>query len=221
MGISLSKISIQKSALIAGFGLLIMAIAAIFAEFTRTSLIVLGDVNATYSTIAAKIALYNLGIIAYLIVIMLDVVVAWALYIFLKPVNKRLSLIAGWVRVIYAVFFAISWIKLINVIGALKSSNPNQVMFFLDGFSKGWNFALAIFGIHLALVGYLVFKSSYIPKWLGILLVIAGAGYFTDSLGKILIAGYNLKLAMFTFIGELLFAFWLLIKGVKVNLKTD
>jgi len=71
------------------------------------------------------------------------------------------------------------------------------------------------FGIHLLLLGLLVYKSWYIPKWLGVLIVIAGAGYIIDPILKF--SGYTLTIGMYTFFGEVLFAFWLVVKGRKLS----
>lgn len=223
-----ADITLRKAALIAGFGLLIMTIAAIFAEFARTSLIVVGDATTTANNIMTKEMLFRFGIFGYIIVIVLDVVVAWALYVFLKQVNKSLSLLAGWFRIVYATIFAVSLFNLVTVLGLLNSSDylkvfeigelHTQVMLSLNAFNNGWNIGFVFFGLHLGLLGYLVLKSNYTPKYLGILLIIAGLGYLIDSLGKILIHDYNLTIGMFTFIGELLLMFWLLIKGAKVKL---
>ncbi len=224
---TIADISLRKAALIAGFGLLIMTVAAIYAEFARTSLIVAGDVTITANNIMAKEILFRSGIFGYIIVIVLDVVVAWTLYVFLKPVNKSLSLLASWFRIVYAAIFGISLFNLVTVLELLNSSDylkvfkidelHTQVMLSLNAFNDGWNIALVFFGLHLGLLGYLVLKSNYIPKFLGILLIIAGLGYLIDSLGKILIPNYNVTIAMFTFIGELLLMFWLLIKGSKIQ----
>ncbi|MGB7876995.1 MAG: DUF4386 domain-containing protein, partial [Anaerolineales bacterium] len=62
---------------------------------------------------------------------------------------------------------------------------------------------------------YLVFKSGYIPKILGILVIVAGLGYLIDNIGKLLSPNYNVTIAMFTFIGEVLLIFWLLWRGIK------
>jgi len=77
--------------------------------------------------------------------------------------------------------------------------------------------ALAIFGLHLLVLGYLVFRSGYIPRALGILVMIASVGYLIDSVGGILSAGYNVNVAQFTFIGEVLLMVWLLWKGVRLK----
>ncbi len=218
----------RKAVIIAGFGLLVMTILAIFANFfVFQKLIVPGDAATTTNNIIASQGLFRIGICSFLIVAILDVVVAWALYILFEPVNRSLSLLAAWFRVAYAAIFAAALNNLVGVLYLLTNTNylkvikteelHAQVMFSLNAFNDGWNIGLAIFGLHLVVLGYLVFKSGYMPKFLGILLIVAGLGYIIDSFGKILLSNYNITIAMFTFIGELLFMFWLLIKGAKIS----
>ena len=219
-------VSIRTSALVAGFGLLLMAIFAPIANFgVFETLIVPGDATATADNIMASPGLFRTGIFVFLIVAILDVVVAWALYILLKPVNKSLSLLAAWLRVVYAAIFvsALSQplivLQLLNGSEYLKAFETNQlhvqVLLSLNAFIDEWNMGLVIFGLHLLVLGYLAFKSGYIPKILGILVIIAGLGYLIDNLGKLLSPNYNVTIAMFTFIGEVLLIFWLLWKGIK------
>ena len=221
-----ADISIRKSALVAGFGLLLMAIFAPIANFgVFETLIVPGDATATADNIMASPGLFRTGIFVFLIVAILDVVVSWALYILLKPVNKSLSLLAAWLRVVYAAIFvsALSQplivLQLLNGSEYLKVFETNQlhvqVLLSLNAFIDEWNMGLVIFGLHLLILGYLAFKSGYIPKILGILVIIAGLGYLIDNLGKLLSPNYNVTIAMFTFIGEVLLIFWLLWKGIK------
>ncbi len=224
--IRVADITLSKAALIAGLGLLIMTIAAIFAEATRTSLIVANNATATANNIMANQMLFRFVIISYLITAALDVVVAWALYIFLKPVNKNLSLLAGWFRVAYAAIFGASLFNLVNALELLNNQSylkvfganqlHNQVMISLNAFNNGWNVGFVLFGLHLGLLGYLALKSGYIPKYLGVLLIIAGLGYLADSFGEFLIADYSATIAMFTFVGELVLIFWLFFKGSKI-----
>ena len=218
-----TNISARTTALIAGFGLLAMTIAAIFANFSVfESLVVHGDAITTTNNILASKDKFLLGISSFLIVIILDVVVAWALYVFLKHVNRNLSLLAAWLRIIYAAIFAFALLSLVNVFQILNGANPiinselsTQVMLSINSFSRTWDFGFIFFGFHLVLLGCLVFKSGYIHKLFGVMLVIAGLGYLVDSFGKFVLPNYNIQIAMFTFIGELLFMIWLLFRGGK------
>ncbi len=92
-----------------------------------------------------------------------------------------------------------------------------QVMMSVAAFNDGWDAALAIFGLHLLVLGYLVFKSGYIPRVLGILVMIAGLGYMFDSVLAVLFPGFSIEVALFTFIGDVLLMGWLLWKGLGLR----
>src|SRR6056297_1495403 len=140
-----------------------------------------------------------LYIIGIAIIIILDIIIALSLYFLLRAVNKNLSLIMSILRIIYAIIFALALINISD----------------LTTFYSIWSNGLLIFGIHLLFLGILVYKSQYIPKWLGILIVIASFGYIIDSVANLF--GINTMIGMFTFIGEILFALWLVIKGRKIS----
>jgi hypothetical protein len=187
-----------------------------------------GDAATTAANIMADALLFRIAICIYLIVAILDVVVAWGLYVFLKPVNKSLSLLTAWFRVVYAGILAIVLVNFVVALQLLSGADylsafetdqvHAQMMLFLDAFGYGWTIGLAIFGLHLLLLGYLVFKlSGYMPKILGVLLVIASLGYLIDSFGKLLSPNYDANIAIFTFIGEVLLIFWLFIKGARIS----
>ncbi len=191
-----TDISLRTAAIVAGFGLLAMAILAGFANFSVfQSLVVAGDSKTTAENIIASSGSFRMGIFFFLAVAILDVVVAWALYVLLKPANRSLSLLAAWFRIVYAAIFAAALINLFTGAGYLKTFDVNQLyaqgMVSLSAFRSGWDLGLAIFGLHLLVLGYLVFKSSYASKWWGILLsillAIAGLGYLADSIGKFLL----------------------------------
>src|SRR6185503_12366807 len=94
-------------------------------------------------------------------------------------------------------------------------SDGTQAMSLLRAFQSIWDKGLILFGFHLLVLGYLAFKSGYVPKWLGFFLLLAALGYIVDGLGKSLSPTYNLSIAQFTFIGEVLLIFWLLWRGIK------
>lgn len=219
-------VSPRTTATVAGLSLLLMAILAPFANFYALgNLVVANDAKTTAENIMASSELFRIGIACFLIVALLDVIVAWALLVLLEPVNKSLSLLAAWFRLVYAAVFSIALMPLLAVLHllsraeSLKGLETNQlnaqVMLSLSAFKSGWDLGLVIFGFHLLVLGYLIFKSSFIPKWLGVLVGIAGIGYLADGFGKILIPDYSITVAMFTFVGEFLLIFWLLSKGIK------
>jgi hypothetical protein len=230
-GVSQSAdVSLRSASIVAGLGLLIMAVLAPIVQFgIFPKLIVAGNASTTTANIMASPGLFGTGIACFLIVAILDVVVAWALYVLFKPVNISISLLAAWFRVVYAAIFAVALISLVNSLQLLAGADylrafgadplHAQVMLLLSAFKNGWDLGLAFFGLHLLILGYLVFKSDYSAKWLGILLGLllaaAGLGYFVDSFGKLLLPSYSASIAQFTFFGEVLLIFWLFWKGIK------
>jgi hypothetical protein len=154
------------------------------------------------------------------------VVVAWALYFFLKQVNEYLSLLTAWLRLVYAAMLGIALFNLVVVLIFLSGANylavfetdqlHAQVLIFLNAFYDVWSIGLIVFGFHLFSLGYLAFKSDYIPRILGILLIVAGLSYIIDYGGNFLFPNLNMGISLILGWGELLFMFWLLFKGVKL-----
>ena len=93
------------------------------------------------------------------------------------------------------------------------------IMQSLMKFNYGWEFSLIIFGFHLLLLGFLAYKAGYMKRILGILLLIAALGYLIDGFGKILTVDYGKGIGIYTFIGEIVLIFWLLISGGKAKVK--
>lgn len=219
-------LSRRQASIVAGLGLLLMAILAPIANFgALLNLIVDGDPAATASNILSSIRLFRTGISLFLTVAILDVIIAWSLYYLFIPTNKSLSLLTAWFRLAYSAVFVVAASHLIQVLnllngtGGISSFGQEQVqamvMLQLKGFMATWDLGLLIFAVHLLVLGYLVFKSASFPKFLGILIALAGLGYSIDSLGKILVPGYSLTISMYTFIGEVLLIFWLFWRGFK------
>ena len=221
-----AEMSQRKVALIAGVGLLIIALLTPFAQFgVLRALVVPADATATVNNITASEGLFRSGIAALLIVIMMDVVVAWALYALLRPVNRTLALLVGWLRLVYATVFGYALVNLLDVTqlvgGAERSALQGeqlqaQVMSSIASLDNGWvGIALAIFGLHLLGDGYLLFRSAHFPRFLGVLVVVAGCGYLADSFTRILVPDFTFTFSLFTFVGEALLIFWLFWRATK------
>ncbi|WML44409.1 DUF4386 domain-containing protein [Neobacillus sp. PS3-40] len=218
----------------AGFGLLLMFILAFFGNFfVLEGLIKPGDAATTANNIIANELLFRTGITSFIIVLILDVLVAWALYILLKPVNKNLALLALLFRLIYAAIFGASQYNLLSVLQLVDGTDyltvfetdqlHAQVMLLINAFNNDWLIGLVFFGIHLFVVGYLIFKSGFMPRLLGILLILSSIGYLIDNFAKVLLSNYNdyqtiflLIVALPGIIGELTLAIWLLFNGNKI-----
>jgi len=226
---SFADVSLRKAALVAGFGYLIIFIFATYAGIVGMGP---GDSATTASNKMANEVLFRSGIASWLIVLVADVVVAWALYIFLKPVNKSLSLLAAWFRLI---FTAIAGIALLNLLIALQLSKgadyltvftadqlQAQVILFLNAYWDLTLIAWVFFGLHIFLLGYLIFKSGYIPRILGVLLIVASIGYLINSFATFLLPNIANSAAILlavtitpAIIAEFSLTIWLLFKGGK------
>ena len=223
-----NKIPLHTAAVIAGISLLAMVIAAPFAElYVLPKLIVSSNAAETAKNLVANKTLFVSGIFGYLITFICDIVVAWALYILLKPTSPDLSLLTALFRWIYTGIALVSLLNLVNVFWLLK--NPDslpgftsdqlhvQMMLLIKAFRSGFRFGIILFAIHLLLLGYLIFKSNYIPRILGVLLVITGLGYLLTSTEPYLFPNVNVDFAQFTFYGELIFMLWLIIRGSRIK----
>jgi len=224
-----------RAARLAGVGYLIIIVAGIFAEFfVRSSLIVSGDATATANNIMASESLFRIGIAGDLVMLVFDAIVALALYVLLKPVHRSLALMATIFRLIHTAVYGVNLLNLVVVTlllsgaGYLAAFEAEQlhalVLTFLDAHGIGYAIGLVFFAVHAVLLGYLVVKSGFIPRILGILLLVASAGYIVDSFANVLLANYAdyemiLGLTVFVpaVIAELAFALWLLVKGANVQ----
>ena len=228
----IADISLRKAAMVAGFGYLPVFILGGFANFSN--FIVPGDAATTANNIMASEQLFRTYIASWLIVLTADVVVAWALYVLLKPVNQSLSLLAAWSRLLFVAIFAIALVNHFPVLQLLSGADyltvfePNQLqaqaMSFVNAYTFGVNISFVFFGLHIFFLGYLIFKSDYIPRILGVLLIITSVGYQIDSFGNFLSSNYASNEALFivfvavpAVISEFSLTAWLLIKGRKVE----
>jgi hypothetical protein len=219
-------VTLRQAALIAGFCYLLSPVVTV--EFSiYPKLVIVGNIEQTVQNISAHGGLFLAAIFGYLITFIEDVVIAWALYILLAPVNRSLSLLTAWFRLVYTAIVLVGWLNLVTVYRLLSTpdyltafgSAPlhAQVKLLLNSFRYDWSISLVIFGIHLVLLGYLIHRSGYIPRIIGILLVIDGLGWVIDSLRPYLYPNAPLGFLFVTFFGELIFMLWLLIRGWKIG----
>lgn len=222
---------LNRTARVTGLLYLVIIICAGFAEgYVRGTLVVPGDAAATATNIIASESLFRLGLVGDLIAFLCDAAVSVLLYVLLLPVDKTLSLLAAAFRLI--AHPAIAAINLVNHFAALYLLRGSGIgaafdtgqlheiaMFFLDLHGTGYLIAGAFFGVHLLLLGYLLVRSGYMPRVLGVLVVVAGLGYLIDSFGTFLTPGFQQLYAWIVGVtavaGEVSLCLWLLVKGVK------
>jgi len=218
-------LSLRQAAVIAGLGYLLNPVS--YAEYSLyPRLEIPGNVEQTAQNIANHGGVFAALILCYLINFIGDVVIAWALYFLLAPVNRSLSLLTAWFRLIYTAVALSGVMNLVTVYRLLHeqqyltlfAAGPlhAQMELLLNSFQYTWSMSLVIFGIHLILLGILIFRSGYIPRILGILLVIDGLGWMISMLRPYLYPDVHLGFLFVTYLGELIFMLWLLIRGWKI-----
>lgn len=214
-------------------GLMYLAIIVLgmFGEVVaRGALVVSGDASATAANILASQGLWRAGIAGDLLMHVLDVPLIVVLYLLLKPVSRSLAILATLLNIVQTAVLVANKMTLIVPIVLLTAPS-------LSGFSQqevnalaylsinlhGYGFAvgLVFFGAASLVRGYLIFKSGYFPRTLGVLLALAGVSYLVNSAALLLAPA--LASAMFpaillpAFVGELAVSLWLIVKGVDAG----
>ncbi len=226
--IDIADVSLRQAAVFAGLGYLIVFIFG-FANIRREKLTVRGDAATTASNIVASESRFRAGTASWIVVLVADVVVAWALYVFLKPVGESLSLLTAWVRLVYVAIAAVAVVNLLSAVGLLTDADETegfradqrnaQAMLFLRSYDFGFNVGFVFFGLHILGLGYLIVRSDYIPTVLGVLLIVASVAYLVDSFACFLSSSYgrnevhSLVFAIPAIISELSLTVWLLVWG--------
>lgn len=214
--------SLSSASLIAGGGLLLMAVLSFASLPIIEGMRVPGDAAATVANIAGNDLQFRLSILALLGVIVLDVVIAVALYAFLRPVHRALALLAAVLRVTYAAVFGAALGHLLAIGGlvdggtAASAFGPDQLAALVavnyDAFSAMWEIGLAISGVHLLVVALGIARAVYVPTAVGALVAVAGVGYVIDPL-TVIVLGESFGVIVVTFVGEVVLLAWLLYRG--------
>lgn len=225
-----SALSINKIAKVTGIGYLIIFVTGFFSNFfVLENIVVWEETAATMQNLIGNQTLFRFGIIGFVIMVIADLLLAWALYYLLESVNKSISFLSALFRIVNAAIFGLALSYLLSVIKILPGAENNlqvsaDIMLAFTGFNTTWLIGLIFFGFHLIILGYLIVKSGYIPKILGILLLIAGIGYLIDSFANILLPSNNeykdilmMIVLIPGIIGELSFTIWLLVKGSSLK----
>ena len=220
----------QVYARIGGVLYLIIIVIGFCSEFfVRDKLVVSGDVTATANNIAASESLWRVQIAADLILLVCAVALTLILYVLLRPVNKNLALLAVFFNIVEIPVEAASKLCLFAALflsgnaDYLKAFEPHQrgalVEISLKLHDYGFAIDLVFFGFACLIYGYLLFRSGYFPRTLGVLMAIAGLSYLTNSFALILAPTYAatiFPILALALIGELSLCLWLMVKGVNL-----
>ena len=222
--------NVQRYARIAGVLFLLSLVAGGFGEaYVPSKLIVSGDAAATAANIRNSDLLYRLGFAAFLIESLCDITLALILYALLKPVSKELSLLAAFFGLMGTALFAFAELfyfapQLImrGSAGYLQTFSPDQlnalVLLSLKFYGYAGMIFTAYYGMGWIVRSYLIFRSGYLPRFLGVLMAIGGIGFVVRNFALILAPAYASDvLLMLMFPGGLILTVWLLVKGVDVS----
>lgn len=229
-GGGVADLSPGKIARIAGFLYLTYFITSIIAEWFGH--FVFEDASATVNYIITHETLFRIGFVISLFSVVFFLLAAWALYVLLKPVNKNIALmilllnLGGFTIWCLSTLNLFSSLLLLSGADYLKVFQPDQLqaqaMLFVDLYKNGSAIAQIPYGIWLFPLGYLVYKSGFLPKILGILLIVDGFGLQIHVLQHFLFPGYEVisyPCWAISFIAEISLTLWLLIMGVKEQKK--
>jgi hypothetical protein len=232
MTISTIEQSPQLYARIGGVLYLIIIIVGLFGEaFVRDRLIVSGDATATALNIISHESLWRFHIATELFLLICAIALLLILFVLLRPVSRDLALLAVFINLVSIGIEAATTMYLLEALfplgnaGYLKAFAPEQLYasaaLSLKSHGYGFGVSLLFFGCFCVIAGYLIFKSRYLPRTIGVLMQIAGVCYLTNSFALIVAPGVASRLSpailVPAFIGEASLCLWLLVKGVNVQ----
>ena len=214
----------RNIAKLTGYSLLLMAVVAGFSfGYALPQIFDPAKMDSAQNNLMANLPLYKNMLIGILVVLLLDIVVSWSLYLYFKNDNKKLALYSFALRIIYTVMFGIATYFL-----AINFIHPNESKTIItdnyNSFQKIWSIGLIVFGLHLIVVGILMKLHKMIPRILWYLTIIAGASYILVRVLKTALPQaseltniLNIILGLPMALGELGLAIWLIVKGGKAK----
>jgi len=222
----------QAYARLGGVLYLAIIVFGAFSEgYVMNTLIVAGDAGATAGNIMASRGLWSAAVAADLVIPVLAVVGVWISYVLLRPVSKTLVLLDVFLTLVSLAVEAVSKLFLLLVLPVLNTSNYLPAFehrqlgvlanLALRAHGIAFDIALVFFGCACLVEGYLLYKSGYFPKFIGVLMQIAGLCYliscFADLLAPSIADLITPAILLPPLLGELSYCLWLLIKGVDVG----
>jgi hypothetical protein len=199
-----------------------------FALWVRSRLVVDSDAAATAHNILAHELLYRSALVGDVISYLVFIPYTLILYNLFRPVSRRLALLAAVLNFVgFAIQFSICVFLLapLAVLGGAQSLSAVNVaqsqalaLMFLNLYGDGYAISMVLFGFSNLLVGYLIFRSTFLPRILGVLLAISGLCYQIDNFAGFLWPAFQAHLEPYILlpgVAELLLALWLVVMGVN------
>ncbi|QKJ20147.1 DUF4386 domain-containing protein [Microbacterium hominis] len=187
-----------RAALWAGGGYAAIFVCAMFGNFAVVQPVLgAGDADAMVTAIAGDPGLYRLAVLAFALIFVVDVIVAWALHVVLSGTGRMRSLLAAWLRLTYTVLLG-AGVAFLHLAGQLATGGTAVdaaaaaplVVVLLEAFDITWIIGLLAFGGHLMVVGTILLRSRIAARPLGIGLIVAGAAYAVDTVAHLIASDY-------------------------------
>lgn len=208
--------------------LLIIGLGIFYEIIVRDSILIAGDSMATMVSLKQNEVLWRLGIVAEFMSSIASIGLVLVMYRLTSPVNKDLAMVAAFFNLAGVTIQTVYIIQLIEVLFPLGASSylqaftPEQLSAMISMGVKshvfGFGIALLVFAPYFLLTGYLIYRSAYLPKFVGVLYIISGVGYFINSIILIMAPKFSgmvfMVIVLPVFIGEITLSLILLIRGV-------
>lgn len=221
----------QSTARVAGLSYLIIFVLAILANFfVLGPMGVRGDAAATSANIAVAEPIYRAGVAAFLLVLIADLIVGWALFIVLRPAAPNTALLVLIFRAAYTISHIGVVLGLVSALNfatgpsltqGLGEHAPALAYHFFASHGLGFTITLIFFGVHLLLLGVLIARSGYMPRVVGWLTSLAGLAYLGDGFGTVILGSFGAYAGVVSavtigtaLIGEGILMLWLIIGGI-------
>lgn len=199
--------------------LAIIAIGAFGEVVVRGRVIVPGDAAATAANLRSMEWLWRLGVAGEVVLLSSALALALILYVLLRPVSRHLAMLAVFFNLIAIAIEGMATVALAAAL--LPAAGDGTAMLLIRSHSLGFGIGLVFFGVECVILGTLIARSGYIPRWVGMLMLIGGGGYVINSFALILsppLSRWIFPAILFpALIAELSLAVWLLVKGVRAE----
>ena len=224
--------TMQRYARIAGVAMLLSMIFGFLGEmYLPERIVVAGNAAATAANVIGQPMLFRLNFAAYLVEGICDVALCVFFYILLKPVDRNLALLSAFFGIVSMVTYAVSEASFYSAAVVLRETggmtaftveqrNALALLCTRIAATIAWLF-LCMYGIASMIRGYLIARSGYLPRTIGILLMVGGAGFFLRSVAFLLAPGYSSALLLLPMaVAGIPLTAWLLVRGIDVRVLT-
>lgn len=221
-----------RAARLAGYGILLAALLATLANVSAIDLMVVpGDGAATVENVASNATLFRIGLVGFGLLVLLDVVLSSALYVFFRGVSRPLATLAAAARLAYAAIGAVAVAHLAGALrlvttpeafGLTQDAVESQTMLSLAAFEATVHLGFLFYALHLFVIGYLALRSGFMPRLLSHLLIGASLGHAIDVFARLALPAdaygdaNSIAVLLSSVVAQLWFAFWLIRKAPRV-----